>query len=169
LPPISSSLLFSFFDLAAGIALIIFAQRRNIPEGKWIGAGAVGLGIVLFLMATVLAPPAPTAGLTNPVAPDEGSLARGGAIYAQNCAACHGATGRGNGPLAATLNPRPADFVQHVNFHTDEVLFDWISKGIAGTSMQAWEGTLTETDRWHVLNYIQSLVQRATATPAAGN
>jgi copper transport protein len=165
LPPISSSLLFAFFDLAAGIGLMIFAQRRNIPEGKWIGAGAVGLGIALFAMTTVLAPPAAAGSLTNPIVPDEGTLAQGSAIYIKNCAVCHGPAGRGNGPLAATLNPRPADFVQHVNFHTDDVLFEWISKGIAGTSMQPWEGTLTETERWQVLDYIQALAERGTATP----
>ena len=164
----SSTLWFSFFDLAAGIALLVFSQRRNMIEGKWIGAGAIGLGIVLFLMATVLASPSAAVYVTNPIVPDEGSLARGAALYTANCAACHGADGRGNGPLAPSLNPRPADFVQHVNFHTDDVLFDFISKGIPGTAMQGWQGTLTETDRWHVLNYVQALVKRAMATPAAG-
>lgn len=33
----------------------------------------------------------------------------GAAFYAANCTSCHGATGRGDGPLAAGLNPQPAD------------------------------------------------------------
>jgi mono/diheme cytochrome c family protein len=31
-------------------------------------------------------------------------------VYAQRCAACHGQTGRGDGPSAASLSPRPRDF-----------------------------------------------------------
>lgn len=33
-------------------------------------------------------------------------------LYLANCAACHGAEGRGDGPLAAGLDPRPADLTQ---------------------------------------------------------
>lgn len=33
----------------------------------------------------------------------------GAAFFAANCTACHGTTGRGNGPLAADLNPQPTD------------------------------------------------------------
>jgi alcohol dehydrogenase (cytochrome c) len=36
-------------------------------------------------------------------------LARGRELYTQNCAACHGTSGRGDGPAAATLSARPAD------------------------------------------------------------
>ncbi|MGC1502993.1 MAG: cytochrome c [Sulfitobacter sp.] len=36
--------------------------------------------------------------------PDEGQ-----AFYAQNCASCHGANGRGNGPISGDLKPKPAD------------------------------------------------------------
>ena len=85
-------------------------------------------------MGTVLTPPASAGIITNPIVPDEVSLARGKELYTQNCAVCHGATGRGNGPLAIGMNPPPADFVAHVNLHADETLFDWISKGIPGTS-----------------------------------
>src|SRR3546814_6216377 len=40
-------------------------------------------------------------------APD---LARGAKLYAENCAMCHGATGAGNGPGAAGLDPPPIAF-----------------------------------------------------------
>jgi mono/diheme cytochrome c family protein len=33
----------------------------------------------------------------------------GETVFMQNCAPCHGATGAGDGPIAETLNPRPAD------------------------------------------------------------
>src|SRR3712207_653335 len=31
-------------------------------------------------------------------------------VYAQRCAICHGPTGRGDGPAAPSLIPRPRDF-----------------------------------------------------------
>lgn len=33
----------------------------------------------------------------------------GRATYDENCAACHGLSGQGDGPNAANLNPKPAD------------------------------------------------------------
>lgn len=37
-------------------------------------------------------------------------LDSGKAVFEKNCAVCHGATGRGDGPAAAGLNPKPANF-----------------------------------------------------------
>ncbi|MDF3413086.1 c-type cytochrome [Sulfitobacter sp. M57] len=33
----------------------------------------------------------------------------GQAFFAQNCASCHGNSGRGNGPVSADLTPKPSD------------------------------------------------------------
>jgi len=38
-----------------------------------------------------------------------GGGASGAALYADYCAACHGTTGKGDGPAAAGLTPRPVD------------------------------------------------------------
>src|SRR3954468_15765210 len=43
-----------------------------------------------------------------PSAPPD--IARGAALYAQNCASCHGVAGRGDGAAAAALNPKPVNF-----------------------------------------------------------
>ncbi len=65
--------------------------------------------LVLLLLAgpvmTVLAaPPEPPGFRLN------GDPVRGRAEYMQRCALCHGETGDGRGKLAASLNPKPADF-----------------------------------------------------------
>jgi len=40
-----------------------------------------------------------------------GDAAAGKSVYAAGgCAACHGATGAGDGPAAAAMNPKPASF-----------------------------------------------------------
>ncbi len=166
LPNIGSSVVFAILDLLAGLALLIYARRKNFVEGTWLGMGALVLGVVLFALGTVFAPPASAVVFVNPIPPDDASLADGKRIYEQHCAACHGVTGRGNGPLAASLNPRPADFVQHINFQSDDILFNWISDGVDGTAMAGFKDKLNESERWNVLNYAQSLGE-GTNTPTA--
>jgi len=39
--------------------------------------------------------------------PDEGRV-----LYMENCSQCHGASGKGNGPWAASLSPKPADLTK---------------------------------------------------------
>lgn len=55
-------------------------------------------------------------------------FAQGGAkdIYAQRCASCHGATGKGDGPAGKVLKPKPSDFAVSLKGKND----DWIAKAI---------------------------------------
>jgi len=93
----------------------------------------------------------------NPFPPDEASLAVGARIYSRDCASCHGELGHGDGPLAATLNPKPFDLVVHVPMHTDASVFATISNGMSGTAMGGFKGKLTEDERWHLVNYLRAL------------
>jgi mono/diheme cytochrome c family protein len=47
-------------------------------------------------------------GLAGTASGDE--LATGASLYESKCQICHGANGRGDGPAAAALNPKPRDF-----------------------------------------------------------
>ena len=47
-------------------------------------------------------------------------------IYAQRCAPCHGANGKGDGLAGKILNPPPQDFATALNGKGD----DWIAKVI---------------------------------------
>lgn len=100
-------------------------------------------------------------------------LARGKAVYAQNCLACHGAKGDGKGDAAAFLLPKPRNFVQ-ANFRlrstapshlpTDEDLFRSVSLGMPGTPMPPWRVNLNNDDRWAVVEYIKSFSPRFADT-----
>jgi mono/diheme cytochrome c family protein len=49
------------------------------------------------------------------------------ATYSQNCAACHGSKGQGDGPAGKYLKPPPSDFAVSLKGKTD----DWIAKAIS--------------------------------------
>ncbi|UUX94464.1 cytochrome c/FTR1 family iron permease [Aquabacterium sp. J223] len=76
-------------------------------------------------------------------------LPRGAALYAQQCASCHGATGAGDGPAAARLDPPPVAFTdrERASQRSLQSLYQSITQGVAGTSMPAF-AALSEDDRW---------------------
>lgn len=85
------------------------------------------------------------------------SIARGQAVYAENCAVCHGTEGYGDGQAAAGLARRPADLTKdHLFHHGDDVLFDWVSNGMPDTPMPPFAGTLSEVARWDVINFLRA-------------
>src|SRR6266404_1659977 len=85
------------------------------------------------------------------------SLARGKALYEKNCLACHGSTGDGKGPAAATLAPPPS------NFKMIQPDFEYILKvlrdGIPGTSMPVWKDQLSDSDSAALAGYVRSLYE----------
>ena len=101
------------------------------------------------------------AGLTNPVPADEESLARGAESFTTLCATCHGDGGMGDGPAGTSLDPAPAAIAHTSQMLGDDYLFWRISEGGAmdpfNSAMPVWSGTLDETARWDVINYIQAL------------
>ena len=87
-----------------------------------------------------------------------GSIANGVRLYQANCAVCHGANGYGDGPAGLGLRPRPADLTApHTGAHTAGDLFWWLSHGIRGSAMPGFEGQLSETDRWDLINFLRTL------------
>lgn len=102
---------------------------------------------------------------SHPATPE--SLTNGAAVYRQDCAQCHGPGARGNGPLAASLNPRPSDLVLHVPLHPDRDLENWIANGFPGSAMPAFKDRLTEQERWDLVNYLRSLAEQGDPTQSS--
>jgi len=101
--------------------------------------------------------PADAANVPNPIPFSEDSIASGETIFVTHCAVCHGESGRGDGPTAASLAMKPADLHEsHVQDLTDGGLFYIITKGRAGTPMPAWEDILDEDERWNVVNFLRT-------------
>ncbi len=91
----------------------------------------------------------------NPVPANSNTIALGQKLYVNNCLMCHGQTGRGDGPGGAALEKKPADLGARIKAgETDGELFWKISEG--RSPMASWK-SLTETQRWELVNYIKTL------------
>jgi DMSO reductase family type II enzyme heme b subunit len=104
---------------------------------------------------------------TEPVKPTPVSADKdaGKRLYQRWCAQCHGDEGKGDGPAAEFVYPRPRDFTLALfkvrttpsgQLPTDHDLFNVISEGLPGTSMPAWKKFLTETERWQLVHYVKT-------------
>jgi mono/diheme cytochrome c family protein len=113
--------------------------------------------------------PAPTvyADLTWPPGADlPPDAPLGQRIYAQRCAVCHGPDGRGNGPAAPSLIPRPRDFtLGQYNYKStavgqppsDDDLIHVVSNGLQASAMPYWHDLLSEGEIREVVAYIKRL------------
>lgn len=101
--------------------------------------------------------PDEAAAVPNPIEATDESVSMGADLYADNCAVCHGENGEGDGPTAASLDPPPADLHEdHVQGLSDGGLFYIINHGRPDSAMPAWEGTLTEQEQWHIINFLRT-------------
>lgn len=114
------------------------------------------LGLFLTINPDVLRPKQKLAPGSRPL-PTVESLEIGQRLYLRLCEVCHGTSGGGDGPLASTLTPPPANLIEHVPQHSDRELFWFIYAGIAGTRMPALRDTLTHEEIWHLVNYLKTL------------
>jgi putative copper export protein len=121
--------------------------------------GALGLSVVLVDAY-------PTTYIKNPLPFEQDVVRRGEALFQTHCRVCHGEAGRGDGPAAAGLNPKPADLTsEHVDDHTDGDMFWWLNYGIAGSAMPSFQDTLSDTERWELIRFIRSLRHPLPETP----
>ena len=124
----------------------------------------IGLAIPVVLAAAVMPIPAlsvdayPTTFVRTPVAYTTSSISRGAHLFQAQCAVCHGAGGEGDGPAARALPRRPADLTApHTAAHTAGDMYWWLTHGIKGTPMPAFEAQLSPRDRWDVINFMRAL------------
>lgn len=105
-------------------------------------------GIAADLIQAYPVPLAPS------VAPD---FARGQQLFQVLCAGCHGAAGKGDGPLSAGLKPPPIDFTDRSRARERSIfgLNQVIELGLEGTSMVSF-GAQSPPDRWALAFYAGS-------------
>ncbi len=142
--------------------------RRRRPElggGLFLVRLVAAAAAFAFMINALTTDRPPGSGLSNPVQATVDSVTAGAALYQASCAVCHGADARGGGPGAgATAIPPPDLRSGHLVGHTDGEIFTWITRGLPG-GMPAWGSELSETERWHLVNFLRS-INGSGPTPA---
>lgn len=125
--------------------------------------GKVGLwSVTAVASAAVMLSIAPTTAraLNVPTAVTE----LGKDTYKKYCSPCHGEEGKGDGPLARSMLPKPRDFTRGAykfrttpsgSLPTDEDIYRTISYGVPNSTMIPWD-ILTEEQRLSVIPLLKS-------------
>ena len=140
------------------VSFLLRRRRRRVLAGA-LALVIIGTGIGL---PPIVVDAYPTSYQRPPLAYHAGSIASGGAIYRQHCAACHGATGAG-APTGPDL--RSAAIARR---HAGE-LYWVVSHGNPGHDMPRFDDRLREAQRWDVINYIRALGAAEAAKTLGGD
>ena len=103
--------------------------------------------------------------LTPALAVAAGDAAKGLDLFKQNCAACHGESGKGDGPAAASLNPKPRDFSDKAVMSgiDDKKIVEIVQKGGAAVGKSALMpplgAALNEAQIQDIVAYIRTLAK----------
>lgn len=128
-------------------------MRMSRSRGFIICAG-LALAVALFFWSS-----------DDGAAQQKGDVAAGNVKYQQLCASCHGASGKGDGPAAKALNPKPRNHTdaEYMKTISDEYIAK-ITKlgGVAvGKSplMPPWGGVLSDADLQNLVAFMRSLAK----------
>jgi mono/diheme cytochrome c family protein len=97
------------------------------------------------------------AALKNPDKVTDFSLLTGKELFGIYCTPCHGASGKGDGPVAKKFVPTPADIsaTGHGSHHPEGELFAVVTHGKNG--MPPFRADLSAKERWLVVAYLRML------------
>ena len=98
------------------------------------------------------------------LAAEPGDPERGKAWFLFGCMACHGETGKGDGPASKSFVPLPRDLTDAQYMQgptvTDDYLFNVIKTGgmaVQKPNMPGWAHLMKDEDIWNVIAYIRTL------------
>ena len=113
----------------------------------------LGACVVVAVWSVAQAPPA-----------FSGNAGKGRPLYEKYCLMCHGAEGRGDGPMGLQLRPPAANFHKPESKRkADAELLKTIREGHPETAMSSWKNALSDDQLTDILAYIRKL-----SPPTAG-
>lgn len=103
---------------------------------------------------------------------DKASVSRGKVLYKEYCSQCHGLTGKGDGPAASGLEPKPAI---HANIPFDQLPMEYLYNVInhggpavgKSSNMPYWNLTLGQQGVADVIAYLKATFKGAPESTAA--
>ena len=126
---------------------------------EWFENRKLQAGVALFTISLVISgcePQAPTApaGLLASAQAQEA----GRALFAADCAICHGADGSGRGQRREGMSPPPADLTLPPWSDTASAGSTYLAirEGVRGTAMAGWP-MLSDEEIWQLVAHITSL------------
>lgn len=105
----------------------------------------------------------------------QGDARAGKEKYLTLCASCHGTSGKGDGPVAERLSPKPRDHTdgRYMNTLTDQYLFNVIKQGgkAVGLSelMPPWGRVLNDKEVQDLVAYVRTLAVPPYKPPKAAH
>ena len=100
----------------------------------------------------------PAVDLASEKNPTPDMIANGKKLYNSTCSSCHGEDGKGDGPAAAALNPKPRNYHQTdgwTNGRTIDAMYKTVQEGVPNTGMTAFE-FIPPKDRFDIIQYIRT-------------
>ncbi|TMQ07852.1 MAG: cytochrome c [Deltaproteobacteria bacterium] len=101
--------------------------------------------------------------LTNPFHPTQATLDKGKVLYETYCLVCHGAEGKGDGPIATKIPPPSSYKSDRVLGFLPGRIFHVVTLG--SNKMPSYAAQLSPDDRWLIITYVRATLQ---GLPEAG-
>ena len=145
--------------------------KRNLTLQKILFACVIALIFLSLGLAalhkTPWAVPQEAKERKNPLAPSEANRNAVKQVYADNCANCHGDTGKGDGTDAMMYDPPPADLTDASKMSkvSDGEIFYQITEG--RKPMPSFKKRLTEEQRWQLVILVRSFSGAPETPPPA--
>jgi mono/diheme cytochrome c family protein len=134
--------------LLLALFLVLGCSPNPQPEGLTPILTLASVGEATLEPALQGTPQGGDAAATRPP-PQAGDAEKGAAVFAQNCAGCHGANAEGG-------SVGPSLVAAQLKAESDQFFRDTITNGVAGTAMPAWGGRLSAQEIADVIAFVRS-------------
>ena len=139
-------------------------------------SGVLAIILLCGVVSTQEAGNQSAAALKNPLAATPESLVAGKKAYDANCASCHGNRAQGAERAGVVISiiqemggKQAPDLTDDTWDHgsTDGEIYTVTKKGVPTTMMPGWEGRLTDTEIWSIVNYLRALASNPNVAVAS--
>ena len=147
------------------------AEKANKKPALRLGVfvvllGLIGLAVALaFVHNKTWAIPPEAKAIKNPLTPSDANTTAAKQLYSDQCANCHGDSGKGDGSDAMMYDPAPSDLTDAAKMSkvTDGEIYYQISEG--RKPMPSFKKKLTEEQSWQLVMLVRSFAGQPAPPP----